>query len=83
MDMNRISVFWLRLIAVAIVIVGLAYAGRVDYNEEVLCLMSQEAYELISSELGTRSENRIVDEYRKDPDGWERKARYSVVNGEW
>lgn len=82
MDMNRISMFWLRLIAVVVVIVGLAYAGRVDYNEEVLCLMSQEAYELIRAELGTCNENRIVDEYRKDPDGWERKARYSVVSNE-
>ena len=75
-DMNRISMFWVRLLTVVIVIAGLAYAGRVDYNEEVLCVMSQEAYELISGELGTKNENRVVDEYQKDPEGWEWKARW-------
>lgn len=58
--MNRISKHLLTLIAAIAIIAGFIYAGRVEYNDDVLSGMSADKYQYIYDSLGGRSSQEDV-----------------------
>lgn len=63
-DMNKISKHLLTFITAIAVIAGFIYAGRVEYNDDVLSGMSTEKYQYIYDSLGGRSSQEdVVKEY--------------------
>lgn len=62
--MNRTSKHLLTLIAAIAIIAGFLYAGRVEYNDDVLSGMSADKYQYIHDGLGGRSSQEdVVKEY--------------------
>ena len=63
-SMNTISKCLLTVIATTVTIAGCVYAGRVEYEDEVLSGMSAEKYQYIHDSLGYRaSREDVVKEY--------------------
>lgn len=61
--MNRPAKHLLKIMAIIIVILGILYGGRVDYNESVLSGMGMEQYQYIRDRIGSTNDSKIVDEY--------------------
>lgn len=62
--MNRISKHLLTIVVAVVTIAGCIYAGRTEYNDDVLSSMSAEKYQYIHDSLGRRaSREDIVKEY--------------------
>ncbi len=62
--MNRISKHLLTAIITIVTIAGCIYAGKVEYNDDVLSGMSAEKYQYIHDSLGCRaSQEDVVKEY--------------------
>lgn len=75
-NLNRHTKCLLRWLGAAFVVAMLAWAGRADYNEEVLAAMPRAAYEAIVQRLGEEAtETEIVDEYMQHREHWDREAR--------
>lgn len=70
-NMNKYSERILKVLLVVSMVLALLYAGRCDYNEEVLVLMSDKTYHAICNELGTTDESRVVKEYMSNREKWE------------
>jgi hypothetical protein len=70
-NINKYSERILKTLLVVSMVLAMFYAGRCDYNEEVLVLMSQKTYEAICTELGTTDESRVVREYMSNREKWE------------
>ena len=69
MDANRLTKRPLKGIAAAFVVVAFGYAGRMDFEEEVVRTMSDEQYHYIKDELGGKaSMSEVVDEYLSKQD---------------
>lgn len=63
-DMNTISKCLLTVIATTVTIAGCIYAGKVEYEDEVLSGMSAEKYQYIHDSLGHRaSQKDVIKEY--------------------
>ena len=63
-DMNTISKCLLTVIATTVTIAGCIYAGKVEYEDEVLSGMSAEKYQYIHDSLGHRaSQEDVIKEY--------------------
>lgn len=63
-NMNRINKHLLTLIAAIAIIAGCVYAGRVEYNDDILSGMSADKYQYIHDSLGGRSSQEdVVKEY--------------------
>lgn len=63
-SMNRFSKHLLTIITAIVVIAGCIYAGRVEYNDDVLSGMSAEKYQYIHDNLDCRaSQDDVVKEY--------------------
>jgi len=63
-NMNRISKHLLTVVVAVVTIVGGIYAGRTEYNDDVLSGMSAEKYQYIHNSLGCRaSQEDVVKEY--------------------
>lgn len=63
-DMNRISKHLLTAIIGIVTIAGCVYAGKVEYNDDILSGMSEEKYQYIHDNLGSRaSQEDVVKEY--------------------
>ena len=63
-DMNTISKCLLTVIATTVTIAGCIYAGKVEYEDEVLSGMSAEKYQYIHDSLGCRaSQEDVIKEY--------------------
>lgn len=71
MNMNKYSERILKVLLVVSMVLAMLYAGRCDYNEEVLVLMSDKTYHAICTELGTTDESRVVKEYMSNREKWE------------
>lgn len=64
MNMNRISKHLLTITIAIVTIVGCIYAGRVEYNDDVLSGMSAEKYQYIHDNLDRHaSQEDVVKEY--------------------
>lgn len=62
--MNRLIKNSIKWIIAIIVIIGMKYAGDIEYRDDVIGSMSQEMYNKILLNLGgTASEREICDEY--------------------
>lgn len=62
--MNRTSKHLLTLIAAIAIIAGCVYAGRVEYNDDVLSGMSADKYQYIHDNLDSHaSQEDVVKEY--------------------
>ena len=62
--MNKISKHLLTVIIAITVIAGCIYAGKVEYNDDVLSGMSAEKYQYIHDSLGCcASQEDVVKEY--------------------
>ena len=72
LNLNKYSERILKVLLVVSMVLALIYAGRCDYNEEVLVLMSDRTYQAICTELGTTDESRVVKEYMSNREKWER-----------
>ena len=71
MDLNTITRFWLRLLAVAAVLGAMVYAGRADYNEEVYSEMGLDTRNEIKAELGdAATDSEVVDYYMENRGRW-------------
>lgn len=70
-NLNNQSTFILRLLAVVAVFAAIIFAGRADYNEEIMQQMSEQTYHAISQELGTTDASRIVNEFVENRQKWE------------
>lgn len=63
-NMNSLSKNLFTVVAAIIVIAGCVYAGKVEYNDDVLSGMSAEKYQYIHDSLGCRaSQEDVVKEY--------------------
>lgn len=63
-DMNDISKRLFTVIMAAVTIAGCVYAGRVEYEDEVLSGMSAEKYQYIHDSLGRHASRKdVVKEY--------------------
>lgn len=63
-DMNTISKCLLTVIVTTVTIAGCIYAGKVEYEDEVLSGMSAEKYQYIHDSLGRRaSQEDVIKEY--------------------
>ena len=63
-DMNTISKCLLTVIATTVTIAGCIYAGKVEYEDEVLSGMGAEKYQYIHDSLGHRaSQEDVIKEY--------------------
>lgn len=63
-NMNGINKHLLTLIAAIAIIVGCIYAGRVEYNDDVLSGMSAEKYQYIHDNLNSHaSQEDVAKEY--------------------
>lgn len=64
-------------LAIAAVIITLGFAGRCDYDEEVLYSMPQDAYENIVIKLGDKaSDHSIVNEYMNNKEYYDSLSNY-------
>ena len=63
------------LAALALVIVLICWAGKADYNEEVIYNMSNGTYEELRLKLGDVSENVLVEAYMADREYWDSVGR--------
>lgn len=62
--MNKISKHLLTIIIALVTIAGCIYAGRVEYNDDVLSGMSAEKYKYIHDNLDSHaSQEDVVKEY--------------------
>ena len=62
--MNRVSKHLLTIVVAVVTIAGCIYAGRTEYNDDVLSGMSAEKYQYIHDSLGCRaSQEDVVKEY--------------------
>lgn len=59
------------LMALLAVIVAICVVGTVDYNEEVLCHMSNGTYEVLKERLGDVSTSEMVEAYMSDKEYWD------------
>ena len=62
--------FW-HLVTLAAVIVAICFAGRLDYNDEILYNMSEGTYEVLREKLGNVSSTELVDVYMSDCEYWD------------
>lgn len=63
------------LAAMALVIVLICLAGRMDYNEEILYNMSNGTYEELRLKLGDVPESVLVEAYMADREYWDSVGR--------
>ena len=68
MDMNKIS---LNLLVMLAVIIAICFVGRYDYNDEVIYHMSNGTYEVLKENLGDVSASKLVDTYMADREYWD------------
>ena len=63
-NINNLSKHLLTIIAAIIVIAGCIYAGRTEYNDDVLSGMSDSKYKYIHDSLGSHASGEdVVKEY--------------------
>ena len=55
----------------ALVIVAICIAGRVDYNDTVIGNMTKETYDVMRQELGNLSRSELVDIYLDNKEYWD------------
>ena len=72
MDMNKISLSMLAMLAV---IIAICFVGRYDYNDEVLYHMSEGTYQALRERLGDVSNFELVDVYMSDCEYWDSLGR--------
>lgn len=68
MDMNRISLW---VLGVVVFVIAFCYAGKSDYNEAVMCSMSNGTYEVLREKLGDVSDSVLVEAYMADKAYWD------------
>ena len=68
MDMNKIS---LNLLVMLAVIIAICFVGRYDYNDEMIYHMSNGTYEVLKEKLGDVSASKLVDTYMADREYWD------------
>lgn len=72
--MNKISKHLLTAIISIATIVGCRYAGKVEYNDAVLSSLSEEKYQYIHDNLGSRaSQEDVVKEYIRHQEYYDSK----------
>lgn len=49
----------------------LGFAGRCDYNEQVIYNMSDDTYRIMKEQLSNPSDTEVVDEYLKNREYWD------------
>lgn len=59
----------------AAVIIAICFAGRLDYNEEVIYHMSDGTYQVLRENLGDVSSSELVDVYMSDCEYWDSLGR--------
>ncbi len=65
--MNKLTKNTIKWIAVISVVLGMKYAGDIEYRDAVIGSMSDELYKKVLSDLGgTASEKEICDKYISD-----------------
>ena len=64
----------MNLLMVVAVIAALAYAGRVEFEDDVLSHMSDATYDVLREELGDVSTEELVDVYLQDTEYWDAKG---------
>ncbi len=72
--MNAITKNILKALLAAIVVAGCVYAGRVEYNDDVISGMSLEKYQYIHDRIGGGSRSAVVKEYMRN------KSFYDSIN---
>ena len=72
MDMNKISLSMLAMLAV---IIAICFVGRYDYNDEVLYHISEGTYQALRERLGDVSTFELVDVYMSDCEYWDSLGR--------
>lgn len=82
-NLNRQQRGCLTTVAIVLIFLALAFAGRSDYNEKVISEMGCQTYRAIKAELGDRAtETDIVEAYMADRERWGGKAaRYNPPRG--
>lgn len=70
-NVNKITEYLLKALAVLVVMGGMFYAGRCEYNDRVLVMIGEQTYRAISVKLDTDNQNRIVDEYVRNKEMWD------------
>lgn len=76
MDMNRVTKQVLAFTAGTIAfLMLLGYAGSIDYAEEVVAGMSQEAYEAVAAKTGTTDNKDIAREYMSNKEYYDSISR--------
>ena len=68
MDMNKISIW---VLGVVVFVIAFCYAGKTDYNEAVMCSMSNGTYEVLREQLGDVSDSVLVEAYMADKAYWD------------
>lgn len=63
------------MVTLVAVIVAACFAGRFDYNDEVLYNMSEGTYEVLREQLGDVSATKLVDVYMSDCEYWDSLGR--------
>ena len=72
MDMNKISLW---VLGVVVFVIAFCYAGKSDYNEAVMCSMSNGTYEVLREKLGDVSDSVLVEAYMADKAYWDSLGR--------
>ena len=72
MDMNKISIW---VLGVVVFVIAFCYAGKTDYNEAVMCSMSNGTYEVLREQLGDVSDSVLVEAYMADRERWDSLGR--------
>ena len=68
MDMNKIS---LNVLVIVAVIIAICLAGRVDYNDAVLYNMDSRTYEVLKEKMGDVSRSELADAYQSNKEYWD------------
>lgn len=75
LKINDMKELLTHLVAMALVIVLICLAGRMDYNDEILYHMSEGTYEVMREKLGNVSSSELVDVYMSDCEYWDSLGR--------
>ena len=58
-------------VVLAIVLIAICMAGKVDYNETIIYNISQETYDALKDKLGEVSDSELVDTYMANKEYWD------------
>ena len=75
LKLNDMKELVTNLAALALVIVLICWAGKMDYNEEVIYNMNSGTYEELREKLGDVPESVLVEAYMSDREYWDSVGR--------